>query len=51
MSRVMEELRIESIREGIKIVAANMVAAGKSVSEIMRLTGLSKEEIKKLRNC
>ena len=38
----------QGIEKGIEKIARNMVAKGKSIEEIMDITGLSKEQIEKL---
>ena len=54
MCRIMEEMRNESLKEGIKEGAINsakrMVEAGKyALEEIVSISGLSLEEVEKLR--
>jgi predicted transposase/invertase (TIGR01784 family) len=45
----LDTARDEGIMEGIEKVAINALKMGKSVSEIIELTGLTKEQIEKLR--
>lgn len=45
-----EEGIIEGIKEGIIEIAKRMLQSGHSSEEIMKLTGLSREEIQKLKN-
>ena len=45
----MEKGIIEGIEKGIEKVAANALKMGKSITEIMELTGLSQEQIEKLK--
>lgn len=44
-----EEGMQEGIEKGIEKVAANALKMGKSMAEIMELTGLTKEQIEKLK--
>jgi predicted transposase/invertase (TIGR01784 family) len=39
----------EGIEKGIEKVAKNMLAEGDSIEKIMRLTGLTREQIEKLK--
>ena len=41
--------KIIGMKEGIKKVAKNMVKNGIEINQISKLTGLSKEEIKKMK--
>ena len=45
----MEKGIIEGIEKGIEKVAANALKMGKSMAEIMELTGLTREQIEKLK--
>ena len=49
MSNVLEDMRLQSYKEGVKEIALRMLAAGKySLDEISALCGLSLDEVKKL---
>lgn len=50
MCRIMEDMRNESLKEGIKEAALRMLAAGKYVlEEIANISGLSLEEVNQLK--
>ncbi|MCX6990011.1 MAG: Rpn family recombination-promoting nuclease/putative transposase [Chlamydiae bacterium] len=48
LDRVKADATAEGIKEGIKIVARNLIASGTPVNVISEFTGLSKEEIQRL---
>ncbi len=50
MCRAMEDMRNQTLKEGMKEVALRMLAAGKyALEEIVNISGLSLEEVKKLK--
>ncbi len=49
--RHMEDMRNQTLKEGMKAVALRMLAAGKyALEEIVHISGLSLEEVKQLKN-
>ena len=50
MCRAMEDMRNQTLKEGMKEVALRMLAAGKyAIEEIVNISGLSLEEVKQLK--
>ena len=50
MCRAMEDMRNQTLKEGMKEVALRMLAAGKyALEEIVNISGLSLEEVKQLK--
>ena len=50
MCRTMEDMRNQTLKEGMKEVALRMLAAGKyALEEIVNISGLSLEEVKQLK--
>ena len=51
MCRAMEDMRNQTLKEGMKEVALRMLAAGKyALEEIVNISGLSLDEVKKLKD-
>ncbi len=51
MCRAMEDMRNQTLKEGMKGVALRMLAAGKyAFEEIVHMSGLSLEEVKQLKS-
>ena len=49
MCKVMEDMRNQTLKEGMRDVASRMLQAGKyALEEIAEISGLSLEEVKKL---
>lgn len=49
MCKAMEDMRSQTLKEGMTEVALRMLAAGKyALEEIAAISGLSREEVKKL---
>ncbi len=49
MCKVMEDMRTQTLQEGMRNVAARMLKAGKyALDEIAAISGLSVEEVRKL---
>lgn len=50
MCRAMEDMRNQTMKEGMKEVALRMLAAGKyALKEVVSISGLSLEEVKQLK--
>ena len=50
MCRAMEDMRNQTLKEGMKEVALRMLAAGKyALEEIVNISGLSLDEVKQLK--
>ncbi len=50
MCRAMEDMRNQTLKEGMKEVAFRMLAAGKyALEETVNISGLSLEEVKQLK--
>ena len=50
MCRAMEDMRNQTLKEGMKEVALRMLAAGKyALEEIVNISGLSLEEVKQFK--
>ena len=50
MCRAMEDMRNQTLKEGMKEVALRMLLAGKyALEEIVNISGLSLEEVKQLK--
>ena len=50
MCRAMEDMRNQTLKEGMKEVALRMLAAGKyALEEIVNISGLSLEEVQQLK--